>query len=160
MTGHQAAARTVVITGATGGIGRACAAAFAARGDRLALIARGRAGYSTAPSTRPSRPVPRRRSPSRPTSPTQSGEPRPADAPGSHGRFDDRARARSRQQQAAHLLGTLAARGLRTAGRVMPGLRAALPGPASRIPGPQTAMDPGRSAAESPGAPPTPVRQE
>ncbi|MFF3006749.1 SDR family oxidoreductase [Kitasatospora sp. NPDC057940] len=40
--------RTVVITGASGGIGRACAVAFAARGDRLALIARGRAGLEAA----------------------------------------------------------------------------------------------------------------
>ncbi|PBC70455.1 short-subunit dehydrogenase [Streptomyces sp. TLI_235] len=48
MTDHQAAARTVVITGASGGIGRACAAAFAARRDRLALIARGRAGLDGA----------------------------------------------------------------------------------------------------------------
>ncbi|MEV0194616.1 SDR family oxidoreductase [Kitasatospora purpeofusca] len=40
--------RTVVITGAGAGIGRACAAAFAARGDRLALIARGRAGLDAA----------------------------------------------------------------------------------------------------------------
>ncbi|MFJ4798970.1 SDR family oxidoreductase [Kitasatospora purpeofusca] len=40
--------RTVVITGASAGIGRACVAAFAARGDRLALIARGRAGLDAA----------------------------------------------------------------------------------------------------------------
>ncbi|MFD9124031.1 SDR family oxidoreductase [Kitasatospora sp. NPDC059571] len=40
--------RTVVITGASGGIGRACALAFAARGDRLGLIARGRAGLEAA----------------------------------------------------------------------------------------------------------------
>ncbi|MFJ7280186.1 SDR family oxidoreductase [Kitasatospora sp. NPDC098663] len=44
MTLHEANGRTVVITGASSGIGRACALAFAARGDRLALIARGRAG--------------------------------------------------------------------------------------------------------------------
>ncbi|MEW1910060.1 SDR family oxidoreductase [Kitasatospora sp. NPDC085895] len=48
MTEHRPAPRTVVITGASGGIGRACAAAFAARGDRLALIARGRAGLDGA----------------------------------------------------------------------------------------------------------------
>jgi NAD(P)-dependent dehydrogenase (short-subunit alcohol dehydrogenase family) len=36
--------RTVVITGASAGVGRATALAFAARGDRVALIARGRAG--------------------------------------------------------------------------------------------------------------------
>lgn len=40
--------RTVVVTGASAGIGRACALAFAARGDRLALIARGRAGLRAA----------------------------------------------------------------------------------------------------------------
>ncbi|HEV2058788.1 MAG TPA: SDR family NAD(P)-dependent oxidoreductase, partial [Solirubrobacteraceae bacterium] len=36
--------RVVVITGASAGIGRATARAFAARGDDVALIARGRAG--------------------------------------------------------------------------------------------------------------------
>ncbi|MFB8242315.1 SDR family NAD(P)-dependent oxidoreductase [Kitasatospora purpeofusca] len=40
--------RTVVITGASAGIGRACAVAFAARGERLAPIARGRAGLEAA----------------------------------------------------------------------------------------------------------------
>ncbi|MFI9785151.1 SDR family oxidoreductase [Kitasatospora sp. NPDC051984] len=48
MTGHEHPARNVVVTGASAGIGRACAAAFAARGDRLALIARGRAGLDGA----------------------------------------------------------------------------------------------------------------
>ena len=38
----------MVVTGASGGIGRACAVAFGARGDRLALIARGRAGLDGA----------------------------------------------------------------------------------------------------------------
>lgn len=38
----------MVVTGASGGIGRASALAFAARGDRLALIARGRAGLQAA----------------------------------------------------------------------------------------------------------------
>ncbi|WP_431683174.1 SDR family oxidoreductase [Kitasatospora sp. KL5] len=88
----------------------------------------------------------------------QSGEPRRADAPdnlfrpvdtaedhGSHGRFDDRARARSRQQQAAHGLGALADGVRRAAGRVIPGLRAALPGFASRMPGPQAPQEPERS---------------
>ncbi|MGW7442006.1 SDR family oxidoreductase [Kitasatospora sp. NPDC054795] len=48
MTPHQPTVRTVVVTGASGGIGRACAVAFATRGDRLALIARGRAGLAGA----------------------------------------------------------------------------------------------------------------
>ncbi|MFF4581986.1 SDR family oxidoreductase [Streptomyces sp. NPDC001373] len=42
------AQRSVVVTGASGGIGRACAVAFARRGDRLALIARGRSGLDGA----------------------------------------------------------------------------------------------------------------
>src|SRR5919199_597049 len=40
--------RTVVVTGASAGVGRATAAAFGARGDRVALIARGRAGLEGA----------------------------------------------------------------------------------------------------------------
>ncbi|MFB8201666.1 SDR family oxidoreductase [Kitasatospora purpeofusca] len=44
----EPANRTVVITGGSAGIGRACAVAFGARGDRLALIARGRAGLEAA----------------------------------------------------------------------------------------------------------------
>ncbi|MFD5461813.1 SDR family oxidoreductase [Kitasatospora sp. NPDC127059] len=48
MEAVEPARRTVVITGASAGIGRACAVAFAARGDRLALIARGRAGLDGA----------------------------------------------------------------------------------------------------------------
>ncbi|AIS01406.1 SDR family oxidoreductase [Streptomyces glaucescens] len=40
--------RTVVVTGASGGVGRATARAFAARGDRVALLARGRAGLRAA----------------------------------------------------------------------------------------------------------------
>ncbi len=40
--------RTVVITGASAGIGRAAARAFAARGDRIALLARGEAGLQGA----------------------------------------------------------------------------------------------------------------
>ena len=40
--------RTVVVTGASAGIGRAVAQAYAERGDRLALIARGRAGLDGA----------------------------------------------------------------------------------------------------------------
>ncbi|MET9430588.1 SDR family oxidoreductase [Streptomyces sp. NPDC003036] len=42
------AARTVVITGAGGGVGRATARAFAARGDRVALLARGEKGLAGA----------------------------------------------------------------------------------------------------------------
>ncbi|MFE4056000.1 SDR family oxidoreductase [Streptomyces sp. NPDC059096] len=40
--------RTVVVAGASGGVGRATARAFAARGDRVALLARGRAGLDAA----------------------------------------------------------------------------------------------------------------
>jgi len=40
--------RVVVITGASAGVGRAAARAFGARGDRVALIARGRAGLEAA----------------------------------------------------------------------------------------------------------------
>ncbi|MEU3573874.1 SDR family oxidoreductase [Kitasatospora sp. NPDC036755] len=42
--------RTVVITGATAGIGRACVGAFATGGDRLVLVARGPAGLRAAPA--------------------------------------------------------------------------------------------------------------
>ncbi|MGW0288530.1 SDR family oxidoreductase [Streptomyces tuirus] len=40
--------RVVVVTGASGGVGRATVRAFAARGDRVALLARGRAGLAAA----------------------------------------------------------------------------------------------------------------
>jgi NAD(P)-dependent dehydrogenase (short-subunit alcohol dehydrogenase family) len=40
--------RVVVVTGASGGIGRACARAFAERGDDVALLARGDAGLEGA----------------------------------------------------------------------------------------------------------------
>ena len=40
--------RVVVVTGASGGIGRASAVAFAARGDRVALLARGQEGLEGA----------------------------------------------------------------------------------------------------------------
>ncbi len=42
------ASRTIVITGASAGVGRATARAFAGRGARLGLIARGRAGLDAA----------------------------------------------------------------------------------------------------------------
>ncbi|WP_166906352.1 SDR family oxidoreductase [Mycobacterium sp. DL440] len=44
----SATARTVVITGASAGIGRAAAREFGARGDRVALLARGAAGLAAA----------------------------------------------------------------------------------------------------------------
>ena len=40
--------RAVVVTGASGGVGRATAVAFAKRGDRVALLARGREGLAAA----------------------------------------------------------------------------------------------------------------
>jgi short-subunit dehydrogenase len=40
--------RTVVVTGASAGVGRATATAFGARGDRVALLARGEAGLQAA----------------------------------------------------------------------------------------------------------------
>ena len=40
--------RVVVITGASGGVGRAAARAFAARGDKVALLARGEVGLKAA----------------------------------------------------------------------------------------------------------------
>jgi len=40
--------RVVVVTGASGGIGRASVAEFARRGDRVALIARGQRGLDAA----------------------------------------------------------------------------------------------------------------
>ena len=44
----QTSPRVVVVTGASGGIGRAVATAFAARGDSVALLARGAAGLEQA----------------------------------------------------------------------------------------------------------------
>ncbi|MEU7062134.1 SDR family oxidoreductase [Streptomyces sp. NPDC046161] len=48
MSTSPAPGRVVVVTGASGGVGRAVARAFAARGDRLALVARGGAGLEGA----------------------------------------------------------------------------------------------------------------
>ncbi|MEU6890528.1 SDR family oxidoreductase [Streptomyces sp. NPDC046557] len=48
MSGSRSSSRVVVVTGASGGVGRAVVRAFAARGDRLALIARGGAGLAGA----------------------------------------------------------------------------------------------------------------
>ena len=42
------AGRVVVVTGASAGIGRAVACAFAATGDRVGLLARGEAGLDGA----------------------------------------------------------------------------------------------------------------
>lgn len=47
-TNARSRPRTVVITGATAGVGRACVRAFASGGDRLVLIARGAAGLRAA----------------------------------------------------------------------------------------------------------------
>jgi NAD(P)-dependent dehydrogenase (short-subunit alcohol dehydrogenase family) len=41
-------ARVVVVTGASAGVGRACARAFGARGDKVALLARGEGGLQAA----------------------------------------------------------------------------------------------------------------
>ncbi|WP_030242486.1 MULTISPECIES: SDR family oxidoreductase [unclassified Streptomyces] len=46
-TSHQGG-RVVVVTGASGGVGRATARAFAARGDKVALLARGHEGLAAA----------------------------------------------------------------------------------------------------------------
>ncbi|MCW2818427.1 MAG: short-chain dehydrogenase, partial [Marmoricola sp.] len=45
---HPISSRVVVITGASGGIGRASALMFAARGDHVALLARGTTGLEAA----------------------------------------------------------------------------------------------------------------
>src|SRR4051794_7876025 len=47
---QQSSPRVVVVTGASGGIGRASARAFAARGDSVALLARGSSGLEAAAS--------------------------------------------------------------------------------------------------------------
>ncbi|MEV6612245.1 SDR family NAD(P)-dependent oxidoreductase [Kutzneria sp. NPDC051319] len=60
--------RVVVITGATGGVGRATARMFAEQGDRVALLARGEAGLAAAAEEvrqAGGTPLPSRASPSR-----------------------------------------------------------------------------------------------
>jgi len=47
--------RVVVVTGASGGVGRAVARRFGARGDRVALLARGEAGLIGAAADHPRR---------------------------------------------------------------------------------------------------------
>ena len=49
--------KTVVVTGASAGVGRATAVAFAARGDRVALIARGEEGLAGRRARGPRRPA-------------------------------------------------------------------------------------------------------
>ena len=63
--------QTVVVTGASAGIGRATARLFGERGDRVGLIARGQAGLDGGGQARSSRPAARRWR-SAPTSPTTS----------------------------------------------------------------------------------------
>ncbi|WP_063007732.1 SDR family oxidoreductase [Nocardia kruczakiae] len=48
MTDSKHRSRVVVVTGASGGIGRATAVAFGRRGDRIALLARGETGLAAA----------------------------------------------------------------------------------------------------------------
>ncbi|MGA4791982.1 SDR family oxidoreductase [Nocardia sp. AB354] len=48
MTDSKHRSRVVVVTGASGGIGRATAVAFGRRGDRVALLARGETGLAAA----------------------------------------------------------------------------------------------------------------
>ncbi|MBF6148756.1 SDR family oxidoreductase [Nocardia nova] len=48
MTDSEHKSRVVVVTGASGGIGRATAVAFGRRGDRVALLARGETGLAAA----------------------------------------------------------------------------------------------------------------
>ena len=121
----------VVVTGAIAGIGRACARAFAARGDTVALLARGgtglaaaaedverRGGHAVAPGLL-DRYLARTGFSSQETGqPRPAGQPdnleQPADAGtdfGAHGSFDGRAHARSRQLWASQHHGAVAAAG-------------------------------------------------
>ena len=82
-----ASPRTVVITGASAGIGRAAARAFATRGDRIALLARGEAGLPAPPTT--SRPPAASRCASPPMSPnTPRLTPPPAQVEQTYGPID------------------------------------------------------------------------
>lgn len=104
---------TVVVTGASGGVGRAAARAFAARGDRVAMLARGHAGLAAAADD-----VVRAGGEALtvPVDVQQTAEERdpgapvnlwsPADGPeghdfGAHGRFGEQAHSRSAQSWAS-----------------------------------------------------------
>ena len=80
--------QVVVVTGASGGIGRATAVAFARRGDRVALLARGEVGPAGGGRRRRGRRAARRSS-SRSTSPTPTpSRPPPTGSSASSGPID------------------------------------------------------------------------
>jgi NAD(P)-dependent dehydrogenase (short-subunit alcohol dehydrogenase family) len=78
--------KTVAITGASAGIGRAAARLFGQRGDRVALIARGHAGLETGG-----------READRPDNLWEPVDEPRGDDYGAHGEFDDRSHPRSVQ---------------------------------------------------------------